>query len=216
MSAIFRRLSVVIFLTPLLFIGACGRTPYGIDIVNHGQHGVIVIEFGTYGTYVEKEKINVSMPNDEPSWQVGTRGLAATELVTRLYPHIPSLFRNPADSMVIKFPGYERNLPDKVDVAWQLADLSNCSKDLRVYPGDSMWAEVVALGFDPSTVVSKSACTWHPLPDKVFRQTIDMAKVRNSDAVKKAGRNVRLNITFEFIENELRVVPKAFAINRWK
>ena len=199
---------------PLLLI-SCGGKPYGVDAVNHGQHGVLLLEFGSYPSHTEQEVANIAVPERNPVWVKGTPGLIGATFVKRLYPSIPSATRNPADSMIRRFPGHESWPPQEVQVAWQLAELSNCELNRKAKSTITI-KELNAIGRDPEFHRIASHCTWHLLPDKIFRKTVDMKAVMKSPEVKKAGWNARLNLTFEFIEDELRVIPEAYAINHWQ
>lgn len=108
-----------------------------------------------------------------------------------------------------RFEGYENSLPDKVEVVWQLAKLSDCDyvNPSRESPGH----------------VAKSGCTWTPIEGKVYRKTIDMDVIRSSQAYKRtgspvgqgAGSEYTLKILFIFNEGELQVKALNGRTNPW-
>ncbi len=97
---------------------------------------------------------------------------------------------------------------------WQLAELSSC-ETYRAAHSEKSEKWMSANGFDVEFHRIAFGCTWRPARARIYRQKVDMEAIRASDAYKKAGRNFRPNLTFEFIEGELRVKPEAFRINRW-
>ncbi len=194
-------------------VNGCGNFNYGIDLVNHGQHGVIIMKMSYYEAFEVKPYKTTSAAGLENTHDPRVPGLEGVRRVAHLYPSIPSQFRNPANAFG-RFDGHSHSLPDEVEVVWQLAELSNCETSRAAHSENSeKWMR--ANGFDVEFHRIAFGCTWRPVPARIYRKKVDMEAIRASDAYKKAGRNFRLNLTFEFIEGELRVKPEAFRINRW-
>lgn len=127
---------------------------------------------------------------------------------------------------------------------WQLAELKECETELwanrpvQYRPQDTSEAarkvwdearekrldEIKKLGYTPENHWVKSGCTWLPLPDKIYRQKLDMQALRDSEAYKKTGRrnpNVAmsrytLNLELIFNEDQLTVKADNGATNPWK
>ncbi|MDT0499318.1 hypothetical protein RM530_18420, partial [Algiphilus sp. W345] len=162
--------------------------------------------------------------------------------VIAMTPQIPSpRYRDPTTSFG-RFRGYENDLPDALEIVWQLAELTECSTDIRAdHKSDyskepevqrlyyeAQWRErqreLRSKGYDPADHVLKSGCTWHPLPDKVFRENLDLQAVRDAEAYKKTGKpysgtamsRFQLNLTLIFIEDEITVKAESRVTNPWK
>lgn len=207
--------AVLALLIACIGVSGCGEFTYGVDLVNHGQKGILVLSFGGFRKYEEREVFLTYRKTGEEIRNPGTKGLAGIELVKRLYPSLPSKYRDTAAAFG-RFPGKPRSLPDSAEVIWQLAELRECRTNTEAQSEKTV-KELKALGRDPEYHRIASGCTWKPLPDKIFRKTVDLTAIRETDAYKQAhGRNFRLNITFEFMDEELRVIPEAYGINRWK
>ncbi len=198
----------------LPIMSGCSKFVYGIDLVNYGRFGVLVLELDGMQNYLEKTEYISYTVSGDIARNPGTPGLEGLELVNRLYPSIPSQYRNPANSAG-RFAGHPNSLPDSVEVAWQLAELRECERyRAPESPRVQLWLK--ENGFTASEHRTAFDCTWHPLPGKVFRKTLNIGALRQSEAYRKAGRNARLNITLRFMDEEIEIVSEAFAINRWK
>ena len=140
-----------------------------------------------------------------------------------LHPRIPSRHRDPA-SATAPFLGHSHSLPETAEVVWQLAELKDCKSETKVrHDANLPWLGSRAQTYGPEEFFRKSDCTWHPLPDKVYRQQLDMQAIRNSEAYRKTGRRAdgvagsryTLNLTLVFIEDRLIVEVDNGATNPW-
>lgn len=138
-------------------------------------------------------------------------------------PSIPSKYRDPASGLG-HFEGHRTSLPDEVEIVWQLAELKDCKSETKVrHDANLPWLGSRAQTYGPEEFIRKSDCTWHPLPDKVYRQQLDMQAIRNSEAYRKTGRRAdgvagsryTLNLTLVFIEDRLIVEVDNGATNPW-
>ena len=108
-------ISITFFTLP--FVSACERFSYGVDILNYGESGVIILQVGNQkaiGPHPAYVKIGATVP-----------------MIAARFPSIPSNYRDPA-SYFGRFEGYETSLPESIEVAWQLAALDNCKEMLRI------------------------------------------------------------------------------------
>ena len=99
--------------------------------------------------------------------------------------------------------------PELLTVSWQLAELFNCE---TVFSTDKV-----------SGHIRKKGCTWRLIDGKTFEQSIDLTKIRESEAYKRHGDSYeevawsrqRLQIILVFREEELDVELYTFADNPW-
>lgn len=188
---------------------ACSSFDYGIDVVNFGHSGVLILQLGdrrAEGLHDYYASVGVDIP-----------------ILRGLHPRIPSIHRDPA-SATAPFQGYPHSLPEVAEIVWQLADLKDCDTETKVpHDADLPWLGPRARKYGPEEFTRKSDCTWHPLPDKVYRQHLDMRAIRNSEAYRKtgdrakgvAGSRYTLNLTLVFIEDRLIVEVDNGATNPW-
>lgn len=144
-------------------------------------------------------------------------------MIAGRFPSIPSRYRDPASGLG-HFEGHRNSLPEHIEIVWQLAELKDCKNETRIR-SDSEIArkELHGRQYGTTEFVDKSDCTWHPLPDKVYRQQLDMQAIRNSEAYRKTGRRAdgvagsryTLNLTLVFIEDRLIVEVDNGATNPW-
>ena len=220
--------SFVILLISLAGLGylvfntkAFGLT-YSVDIVNHGQNGVIILSMEPYQTWVRKPYITTSAAGYDTEHDPRMPGIEGLEYVSSIHPSLPSRFRNPANSYG-RFPGHERSLPEKIDVVWQLAELSDCD-----YLGPAQASKTIEWleqnGYDPVYHVQARRCVWQPVPDKIYRKSFDMNAIRNTEAYKKTGTpnfsvsmsRYTLHLTFVFQEDDLILDVDSRTTNPWK
>lgn len=192
-----------------MFTASCSRFAYGVDLLNLGEHGVLLLEIGDrkatapHSAYVS---LGVSQP-----------------IIAGRFPGIPSRYRDPA-SFFGHFTGYNDSLPEEIVVVWQLAEMRNCKSEHRVQ-ADSEYVKDNLRGRDygRTEYVDKSGCTWHPLPSKVFRQKLDIKAIRSTEAYRRtgtrykdvAGSRYTLNLTLIFIEDQVKVEVDNGATNPW-
>ncbi len=219
-------------LLPALFLSltACGKTPYSIDMLNYGQHGVILLKVGEQEGAVRKP-YRVKMASGRERWvtNVVYPGLEDIPFVIAMTPTIPSQYRDPTSAFG-RFKGYENKLPDKVEIVWQLAELKDCDDESQIKGREPTpyniekreWLE--SNGFNPDDHVRKSGCTWSPLPGKVFREELDMKAIRDSEAYRQASRGLfgspfdrhAMLIELIFQEDQLTVKTYDRKVNVWK
>ena len=141
--------------------------------INYGTSGVIILEL----TNIKKEVFE-KHPN-------------LGEIVLPVYPNLP-------EQRLGKFGGYPDGLPQRVEVVWQLANLSPCNVEYRSsnYPAH----------------VRKSDCVWTPIPGQVYRKTIDLVAIRQTPAYQRVGGPVEgshwvetytLRLNFNFTDEKL-------------
>jgi hypothetical protein len=200
-----------IFTLSLVLPGLSGCEPfrYGVDVLNHGENGVILLQVGTLkavGPHPAYASIGVNTP-----------------MIAARFPSLPSRHRDPASSFG-RFEGYERSLPDSIDLTWQLASLNDCKAAIRIKAdSESAKKELAGRSYGRSEYFGKSGCTWRPLSDRIFKQTVDMRDLRRSDAYKRTGERYKevagsrytLNITLIFIEDQVKVEVDNGATNPW-
>ncbi len=110
-------------------------------------------------------------------------------------------------------------MPEKVEVAWQLAELKNCKS---VIPSVSLLPRTAGM----KIYASKSGCEFVPIAGKVFRRVIDLDEVRNSSEAKNADKRAGdwwssfsrngLIVAFEFRDEALSVDTAYFHTNSWR
>lgn len=194
---------------------------YGVDLVNYGQNGVIVLEIARHKPWKLEPYYTMGADGQKVLNDPKVQGLQDLSLVTFQYPSIPSKYRNPADAFG-RFPGHPNSLPDKVEVVWQLAKLSKCA-DYGPAQSDKTRKWLSGNGYDPSFHTLARGCTWHPIPDRVFRKTIDMNEIKATEAYRRTGSanpnraasRYTLNLKFIFIEDQLKVEADNGATNPW-
>ncbi|MET0068881.1 MAG: hypothetical protein ABW096_02510 [Candidatus Thiodiazotropha sp.] len=121
--------------------------------------------------------------------------METTMRYSRLHPGIPGM----RDDITVlnRFVGYPKSLPDIVEIEWQLAELNDC-RSVRTYSKDPQY-------------VRKHGCTWTPLEDKVYRKVIDLTEVKQSEDAKMAGKTIRmgskrsLSILFVFRDDDVTI-----------
>lgn len=206
-----------------VWLSGCGKFIYGVDIVNYGQNGVIVLQMSHYDSYVRKPYTTMAAnKKTELYWDPRTPGIEDVAHVTRLYPSIPSKYRNPATAFG-RFSDHPKSLPDEIEVVWQLAELKDCKKTVGVNPKDTIATEIKARGYNPEDHVLKSNCTWAPIPNKIFRKKIDMAAIRASEAYKRTGKSnpgtalsrYTFLLRFVFQEDQMTVKAENGTTNPW-
>lgn len=118
------------------------------------------------------------------------------------------------------FRGYPNSVPDQLEVVWQLAELKDCS-EVRV-------AKSYVKGADPDErYTRKSGCTFVPIEDKIFRKTIDLKALMNTESGRRAGKRAKpwwslsnsrygLSIAFEFRDEQLDVKALTYRTNPWR
>lgn len=200
---------LVILVLISLSANGCGSFIYGVDILNFGHRGVLLLQVGDIkAENIHKAYRDVGVP---------------FPIIGGRFPSIPSKYRDTASSFG-SFQGYEREIPDEIDIAWQLADLENCKDNLHVDPANLKQVEEIRrLGYTASQHVSKQLCQWTPLPDKIYRKKLDLRQIKNTDAYKRtgdrykevAGSRYTLNITLIFIEDQVKVEVDNGATNPW-
>ncbi|TDU32546.1 hypothetical protein DFR24_1944 [Panacagrimonas perspica] len=191
------------------FLSSCGRFVYGVDILNYGDSGILLLKIGDMeatGLHQAFSELGVSVP-----------------IIAGRFPSIPSKYRDPA-SYFGRFNERHATLPDDVVIGWQLADLKNCKAERRV-SADSLAQRSIksASVYAAKEYVFKDDCSWHPRPDKVYQQKLDLRPIKNSDAYKRtgdrykdvAGSRYTLNITLIFIEDQVKVEVDNGATNPW-
>lgn len=197
---------------------------YGLEINNHGRNGIILLALTRFRAFELKPYKTMQANGDVVVIDYTVPGLVGIKRVASLTPSIPHAHRDPASSFG-RFPGYRRSLPDEVEVVWQIAELNDCTAVVGVSPGDTIWPEVEARGYNrPDQHVLKRGCTWRPIPGKIFRKKLDMAAVRASEAYRKTGtRNqwiggsrytLRLNLVF--IEDRVILEAHNGSTNPWR
>lgn len=164
---------------------------YSIDAHNTGKLGVLLLKLGD------------RVPRNPHGYYQGA-GIDYP-IIAGLHPgtggHTPVGLR--------RFKGHEWTLPLKVEVIWQLAELSECDVD-RVdasYPG----------GFE------KRGCKWTPLPDQIYRKQLNLFPLRGTAAFWKSGlpnpttlfSSYSLTVNLIFNEDQLDVEAEAWASNPW-
>jgi len=201
--------NILAYLVALPALSGCGSFSYGVDVLNYGENGVILLQVGTaeaVGPHPAYANVGVAIP-----------------MIAARFPSLPSSYRDPASSFG-RFNGYETSLPDSLDIAWQLASLDDCKATVRMDANsESIKKELKGRSYGPSEYFGKSGCTWRPLSDRIFRRTIDMKALRLSDAYKRtgdrykdvAGSRYTLNITLIFIEDQVKVEVDNGATNPW-
>lgn len=195
---------------------------YGVDVVNHGQNGVIVLEMTHFESYESQPYVTTSGRGEEILNDPRIPGLEGIKSVVELYPSLPSEYRNPADAFG-RFPGYKKSLPRDVEVVWQLAELAQCD-DYGPALADKTKDWMREHHYDPEYHRLASRCTWHPLPDKIFRKKLDMAAVRASDAYKRTGTRNKwvggsrytLNLALIFNEEQVQLEADNGTTNPWQ
>ncbi len=208
-----------------LFAMGCGECIYSVDMVNHGQNGVILLQVGQE-TGVVRKPYKVHRPDGTTRWEtyVASPGLEDVAFVIAMDPSIPSEFRDPTSAFG-RFKGYEDKLPDQVEIVWQLAELKECDDVMGVgdlNPSARKW--LVSQNLDPSRYIYKAGCTWRPLPGKIFHKQLDMQAIRDSEAYREATR-LRLDTPFNrhilrvelvFAEDQLTVNTDQYTVNWFK
>lgn len=195
---------------------------YGMDINNYGQNGVIVLEMTHFEPFELVPYKTTQASGEEVLNDPRVPGLIGIKRVVDLDPDIPSKYRNPASAFG-RFPRYGNSLPDEVEIVWQLAELTECHRIVPVR-SDETKQELEALGYKPAEHARKSDCTWHPLPDKIFRKKLDMAAVKASEAYRKtgtrnhwiAGSRYTLRLNLIFIEDQVKLEAANGATNPWR
>lgn len=196
---------------------------YAVDLVNYGQNGLIILEMGSHKPYVRTLYTTTSAAGNKTQHDPRTPGIKDLEFVSRIYPSLPSKYRNPADAFG-RFPGHARYLPDQVIVKWQLAKLEDCS-DYHGVLTDEKRSWLSSKGYKPDFHRQAYDCRWVPIPDKVFSQTLDLdALVKQTEAYKKTGTSnpkgalsfYTLHLTFEFAEEKLRLDVDNSTTNLWR
>lgn len=229
----------------ILFLSGCGDFVYGVDIVNYGQSGVILLQVGKQEGQIRKP-YKVMGANGQERWitRVTSPGMEDIPFVIAMTPQIPSIrYRDPTTSFG-RFKGYERVPPQTLEVVWQLAELTKCSTNIRAdrpleYGVNTNTEvrkrsyeqrhrerlnELVRAGYNPADHANKSGCTWHPQSNKIYRKTLDLKSVRDTEAYKKTGKpysgismsRFQLNLTLIFIEDEITVKAESRVTNPWK
>lgn len=133
-------------------------------------------------------------------------------------PGIPGV----RDDIYIKGPfrDHPRSVPDKIEVEWQLADLKDCR---RTFSSKSL----IEGDLDSNRYVRQAGCTFSALPKRIFRKTVDLRGIVDSEVARRAGSSVvpwwpfdnsryGLIIAFEFRDEELQVKARSFETNPWK
>ncbi|MBV2096133.1 MAG: hypothetical protein AB2660_20955 [Candidatus Thiodiazotropha sp.] len=119
---------------------------------------------------------------------------------SRIHPGIPGVRDDIA--VMNRFVGYAKTLPDKVEIEWQLAELSDCKRIIK-------HKSFVHKTKDEKIYTRKAGCTWSPLENKVYRKVIDLTEVRQSEDAKMASKTIRigskrsLSIFFVFRDDDL-------------
>ncbi len=196
------------FSVTAVLCSGCSDLIYGVDVVNYGRSGVLILQVGeekAASPHSYFSKVGVPFP-----------------VIAGREPSMPTKYRDPADSFGY-FGGHPNSLPKEVEVVWQLAELSECRKDILITSEKSK-TEVKSLGYDPANHVVKGSCTWRPMPDKIFRKKLDMRALRKTDEYKRAGdftwdvlfARYRLNLTLVFIEDQVTIKAENYSSNPWK
>jgi hypothetical protein len=195
------------------------KLPYVVDIANYGTSGILILKIGDEVAY-------------RPHEYYVSLGVQTPILLGR-YPSIPSLQRDQANAYG-RFVGASNDLPDSVEIIWQLAALSDCKdpsfvRDLRsngIYPEwireDLDFAD--SLGIAVDNLVDQDHCLWSPLSDKVFRRTVDLTAIRSSEAFKRTGQRnpdvtggrYTLHLLIYFNEDQVAVRASNRTTNPWK
>lgn len=196
---------------------------YGVDIVNHGQSGVIILELGQEEAFVRRP-FRVMGGDGKERWSYPDvpEGLKELPVVIAMYPTIPSEYRDPTTAFG-RFTGYERTLPTDLEVVWQLAELRECSDTVWVRSEETT-RELKSRGYNPADHVNKSGCTWVLLPDKIFRKKLNLREIRDTAAYKRAGKrnpfvalsHYTLGINLIFMEDQLKVEAYTGSTNPWR
>lgn len=117
------------------------------------------------------------------------------------------------------FRGYPNSLPQRVEVVWQLAELADCKEviESRSFLDES----------DTRVYARRSGCDFIPIKDKVFRNVVDLNKITETEAGKRAGKLVKpwwtlsrarygLSVAFEFRDESLEVRALTYRTNPWR
>ncbi|MDD3763172.1 MAG: hypothetical protein PHP86_07770 [Nevskiales bacterium] len=129
------------------------------------------------------------------------------------FPIIAGLHPGVKDNTSIKlgtFASHKTSLPNEVEVVWQLAALTNCKENEpdSSYPGGRR----------------KSGCTWLPLKDKIYRKTLDLSDIKQSEAYKKTGKSnprrggshYTLVLNLIFNEDQVRIEAYNSSTHPWR
>lgn len=77
------------------------------------------------------------------------------------------------------FKGHPKDLPKgKHEITWQLAKLTNCVFEREITSTDPKY---------PGKYMSRSQCTFEPVPGKVYSKVIDFDEVRQSSEYTQTG-----------------------------
>ena len=114
------------------------------------------------------------------------------------------------------------HLPSKpIEIVWQLNELTDCDSVIGPYESNDKNY--------PGMFSRKRGCTWTPLPDKIFRKTIDIEALKKSEHFKRSGKNADgfsliprfaekriMSITLVFRDDEMDVNLSSRITNPWK
>lgn len=231
----------VVFVLPGCVLPTFGLV-YSVDVVNYGQYGAIILEIGGHEPFVRKPFKKGDGQGGEFIMDARIPGLEDLAYVLIREPDFPTDYRDNTVG-IGQFPRYSRSLPETVEVVWQLADLSECRSVVRPnapvevspnYPEHAKASfeknriefmdQLRAKGYDPDRLIRKSGCIWSPIAGKIYRKTIDMKAIRQSEAYKQSGDSnpdlarskFVLNLKFVFMDEDLKVEAESRTTNPWK
>ena len=200
---------VTTVLAALIFVAWPIKFLYLVDVVNFGQSGVIVRQIG--------ERVA-----DGPHPAYVNLGVKGSMIIGRS-PSIPSKYRDTTDGYGT-FQGHDHDLPDEVTIEWQLADLTKCDRAFQENTQSLPEPEkTTALKYRRESFFHLSGCQWTPRADRIFRKTLDLRGVKESEAFKKtgkrypdvAGSRYTLGISIIIIEDQVYLETANGATNPW-
>ena len=112
------------------------------------------------------------------------------------------------------FKGHPKDLPTgKHTISWQLAELTDCGFEREITSSDPKY---------PGIYMSRSQCTFNPVPEKVYSKVIDFDEIRSSWEYTKTGwvsgnlgRNT-LWLAFVFKDEDLELEIGNGTTNPWR